>query len=105
MKLAGLVTGGVGLGLVVTSLVFGSRAADKEEQVESYRGEWTTDILEVQQAGQSAERVSVITGIAGGAAVIAGTALFLYGRSQSKRSSVDVAVRPGAVEVAWAVSF
>lgn len=104
LRIAGLATGAAGAGLLVGSIVLAMRASDRADQVSDFRGEWTTEQRALEREGERARTWSIVTGVAGGAALVGGAVLY-YAGHRARRSHVDVALTPSRAEVQWSVSF
>jgi tetratricopeptide (TPR) repeat protein len=103
LRIAGIATASVGVVLGVTSFVFARHASSAADQVAAHRGEWTATERALEREGHRDATISIATGIAGGAAIVGGVALYYLGRESARR--VDVAVAPTHAEVVWSVSF
>ena len=104
LRIAGIATSAAGAGLVVTSVVLALRASDRADRVSDFRGEWTTEQRALEREGQRARTWSIVTGVAGGAALVGGAVLY-YAGHRAQRAHVDVALTPSHAEVQWSVSF
>ena len=104
LRIAGIATGAAGTGLVIASVVLALRASDRADRVSDFRGEWTTEQRALEREGQRARTWGLLTGVAGGAALVGGAVLY-YAGHRADRSRVDVALTPSHAEVQWAVSF
>ncbi len=103
LRIAGIATASVGVVFGITSFVFARHASDVGDDVAAHRGEWTAAERALEREGQRAATFSIVTGIAGGAAIVGGLALYYVGRESARR--VNVAVAPTHAEVVWSVSF
>ncbi len=104
-RIAGLVTGGVGVLLLGTGVYFGLAARSDADAVSGGGGEWDTE-ADIQERGKRESLYAVILTSAGVAAIGGGVALYLWGRSEGKRPS-GVAVRPlaGGAAMVWSCAF
>jgi len=110
-RMAGMVVGGVGVGLVVFGVVQGMRASGKADDLASSctvadpctPDEWRT----IDDAGQSAQTTQVLGLAIGGVAVAAGAGLYLWGRSSSHERPMALNVTPtrGGAAVGATFSF
>jgi tetratricopeptide (TPR) repeat protein len=105
LKLAGLVTGGVGVASVVLGAVFGAQAKDAQKKVEdgAVPGSIFNANLQDQDArGRAAQTKEVTFLVIGVAALAGGGALYYYGRRQGSevaagpRAAHTVALLPAA---------
>ncbi len=98
MKVAGLVTGGVGLVSLGLGFYFGAKAQSISDDISSHTNPddpWRDDIRDYQDQGQRYENLQIVTLVAGGVLVVAGGFLYLRGRSKSS-SAERVTVAPSA---------
>jgi tetratricopeptide (TPR) repeat protein len=102
---AGYATGGAGVALVLTGVVFGKLAKNAERDLQKLNdgGTWTPAQQDRYDAGKRNNTIAVISFIAGGAAIATGATLFVLGTM--KKSSTEVAIMPTAhgtsVAVGW----
>jgi hypothetical protein len=106
-RIAGLVTGAIGVGLVAGGVGFGARAAsaaDRVTEVSRGGGAWTTELERVEQGGRRDAKLAAIFWAAGGAAVATGVVLVLAGTREEAGARVGVApMGDGAgVVLTWA---
>ncbi len=90
LKVAGLVTGGVGVGLIVTGIVFGIMSRSDKSDIEDaiMMGQpWSQELADKQSSGESKTRVANIALGVGAAAVVAGGVLYYLG---VRKDSVEV---------------
>jgi len=91
LKTAGMVTGGAGVALIVTGIVFGIMSRSDKSDIEDaiMMGQpWSQELADKQSSGESKTRIANITLGAGIAAVVAGGVLYYLGIKQE--SSVEV---------------
>jgi hypothetical protein len=87
LRTAGLVTGGVGVALVVTGIVFALKASAANAEVQNAidsGGSWTQDLRDKDSAGRTANAVGMVALGVGAAAVVGGGVLYLWGRSRDR---------------------
>lgn len=97
LRIAGLATGGIGLALIGTGVVFGMKAKSAQSDVEAAvaNGDvWTEELDQKDQDGRSAAKLSTITLGVGAAAVVGGGVLFYLGLRKGKTESSSVSVVP-----------
>lgn len=97
MRIAGLATGGIGLALIGTGVVFGMKAKSAQSDVEDAvaNGDvWTEELDQKDKDGRSAAKLSTITLGVGAAAVVGGGVLFYLGLRKGKTESSSVSVVP-----------
>ena len=97
MRIAGLATGGVGLALIGTGVIFGLKAKSAQSDVEDAiaNGEvWTEELEQKDADGRSAATTSSITLGIGAAAVVGGGVLFYLGLRKGKTESEGVSLVP-----------
>lgn len=105
---AGLATGGAGVALVVTGLVFGKMAKSAEEELNQLSpdmGTWSQAHQDTYDAGKRNNAIAVISFIAGGAAVATGGTLWVLGKLKERDGSVAVVPTAGGTSVAVGWSF
>jgi tetratricopeptide (TPR) repeat protein len=110
VRIAGLVTGGVGLVLVGAGAYFASSAAGHADDLERQcRDGCSADdpaVRDADEAGESASRSAAITLSVGGAAVAAGAALYAWGwYAGRERPAVALTPAPGGAVIAAAWAF
>jgi tetratricopeptide (TPR) repeat protein len=102
---AGYATGGAGVALVLTGLVFGRLAKNAERDLEKLNnsGTWTDAHQERYDAGKRNNTIAVISFIAGGAAVATGATLWFLGNQKRPASGVaiDVSKSGTTLAVGW----
>jgi hypothetical protein len=92
MKIAGLATGGAGVALVVTGVIFGLQASSLESELNDARAKgepWSQDLADKDSKGQTASTISVVTLSIGAAAIIAGGTLFYLGMMKDRNAAAD----------------
>lgn len=90
---AGLATGGAGVALLVTGVIFGSLASSAQSDIEELQamgGVWDADAQSTYDAGKRNNAIAIITYIAGGAALATGGTLYVLGMMKKKRMSASV---------------
>jgi tetratricopeptide (TPR) repeat protein len=103
---AGYATGGAGVALVLTGLVFGRLAKNAERDLEALNntnGAWTAAHQDRYDAGKRNNTIAVISFIAGGAAVATGATLWFLGNQKRPASGVaiDVSKSGTTLAVGW----
>lgn len=94
MKVAGLVTAGAGVGLVITGAVFGMMASSAQSDVEKAVENGAPFDPELDAAGRRNAKISVVTLGVGAAAVVTGGVLYFLGaRSAKPTSSAEASLR------------
>ena len=97
MRIAGMVTAGVGVVVLGLGALSGHSAQSSSDQVSSASGSWTHALTQEVDAGQSAEtRMYVLYGV-GGAALIAGSIIWAVGATRR-----DEQPRAPALDLGWA---
>lgn len=90
---AGLATGGAGVALLVTGVIFGQLASGAQSELEELQamgGTWDADAQSTYDAGKRNNAIAIITYIAGGAALATGGTLYVLGMMKKKRISASV---------------
>jgi tetratricopeptide (TPR) repeat protein len=90
---AGLATGGAGVALLLTGVIFGQLASSAESDLmdlQSMGGTWDQAAQDKYDAGKRNNAIAIITYIAGGAAVATGGTLYVLGMMKKKRMSATV---------------
>jgi tetratricopeptide (TPR) repeat protein len=90
---AGLATGGAGIALLLTGVIFGQLASSAQSDIEDLQamgGTWDQDAQDKYDAGKRNNAIAIITYIAGGAAVATGGTLYVLGMMKKKRMSATV---------------
>ncbi|MEJ7602968.1 MAG: hypothetical protein WKG01_34085 [Kofleriaceae bacterium] len=110
LRTAGLVTGGVGLVGIGAGVLFGVKARSISNQISDHNPAepWPDDIKQMEQDGEAFETKQVIFLIAGGVVTIAGTAMYLIGRSkrdESNRVTVTPVATPDSIGVSLTGGF
>jgi tetratricopeptide (TPR) repeat protein len=91
MKIAGIVTGGAGLGLVVTGAVFGMMASKAQSDIEDAVKNNRPYDPDLDARGRRNSTISTVTFGLGAAAVVAGGVLFYLGSRDSSPSTATAA--------------
>jgi hypothetical protein len=104
LKIAGLVTAGVGAALVGAAVYYSFQAADKSRQLEELcaGGCSAADTLALDLSGHDAGRNAVVLYLVGGAALATGAALFGWA---SLDEPVAITPLPGGAAVSTRVRF
>ena len=95
MKTGGLIVGGIGVVSVGLGIYFGIEAQKHTDYISDNKNQWRPDIVDYQDAGQRDEYLQIAFLAVGGVAVVAGTVMYLKGRSMS-RSAESTIVQPTA---------
>jgi hypothetical protein len=85
LKIAGLVTGGVGVALVVTGIIFAAKASSLQGEVQDAVDAgmpWSDDLSSKDSDGKSAATMGKVLTIVGAAAVVGGGVMYFMGRSK-----------------------
>jgi tetratricopeptide (TPR) repeat protein len=105
---AGYATGGAGVALVLTGIVFGEMARGKEKSLNNLStnmGTWTPDEQDKYNAGKRDNTIAIISFVAGGAAIATGATLWFLGSKHQKSTSVAVVPTAHGTHVAVGFSF
>jgi tetratricopeptide (TPR) repeat protein len=97
LKIAGIATGGVGVVLLGTGIVFGMKAKSAQDDVQAAidNGDvWTEELDQKDADGRSAAKLSTITLGVGAAAVVGGGVLFYLGLQKGKTESSGMSLVP-----------
>ena len=98
MKLAGMVTGGVGLVTFGLGLYFGVQAKKINDDIEDQgiTEPWRDDIVAYMDKGQRYEYMQIGFLVAGGALVVGGTVIYMLGRGKTSaaESQTQVSITP-----------
>ncbi|MBX3160058.1 MAG: hypothetical protein KF773_29080 [Deltaproteobacteria bacterium] len=113
LRATGLVTGAAGLVALGVSVYFGLEAKKISDDITNHCANqdpcpaWPENIRELQDRGQAHEDKQVILLVAGGAAVVTGTVLYVIGRSKktTERVAVTPVVTPDAVAIGFSGRF
>jgi len=106
LKLAGLVTLGVGLAATGTGLYLNLKAKSDFDELNSVE-RWTVELDDKRDSADSARKLGIIATSVGGAAVVAGAVLYFLGRRGTvvEDSSVAIAPSDGGVTMTIAGRF
>lgn len=105
---AGYATGGAGVALVLTGIVFGEMARGKEKSLNNLSdnmGTWTPDQQDKYNAGKRDNTIAIISFVAGGAAIATGATLWFLGSKHQKSTSVAVVPTAHGAHAAVGFSF
>jgi hypothetical protein len=106
---AALVAGGAGVLVGGLAIVLAFQAKDLQDQARAVCpvGEPCHDLAASQKSDRAVSRANLatVTGAIGGAAIVAGVALWFLGRPQPVEAHVVAAVERDAWSLAWAGSF
>ncbi len=109
MKLAGMVTGGVGLVTFGLGLYFGVQAKKINDDIEDQGMDerWRNDIVAYMDKGQRYEYMQIGFLVAGGALVVGGTVIYMLGRGKtsSAESQTQVSITPSVTSTGGGVSL
>jgi tetratricopeptide (TPR) repeat protein len=107
MRIAGLATGGAGLALIATGVVFGLQASSTQDEVEDAVAKgavWSQELDDKDASGRRAAMLSNVTFGIGAAAVVGGGVLYFLGqRAGRAESSTQVSLTPTAT--GWNVAL
>jgi tetratricopeptide (TPR) repeat protein len=82
----GLVVAGSGVLVLGSAMYFGLSARSTSQEIESFRGMWGPEEEAKEEKAQEQERLSLILGLAGGAALAGGlVTYYLFGSQESSR--------------------
>lgn len=98
-KIAGYAAGGAGLVALGIGFYFGSEAQKISDDITNHTDTtiaWRDDIKAYEAKGQRAENMQIGFLVAGGVLVVAGTALYIMGRSKTRENTETLAVTPTA---------
>jgi tetratricopeptide (TPR) repeat protein len=104
-RVAGLITGGVGIVLAGTSIYFGleaNKAADRVNARFEQGGEWTQEYQDLEAQGKGDQTLAIVLAAGGVVAIATGTVLYVWG---ARDEDVAVAVIPGGAAVTWGGRF
>lgn len=106
LRVAGLVTGAIGLAAGATAAVLGVEAGQHASTVHDQPpgSVWTGSLPGEQSAGQTAQTGARVLAAVAGAAVIGGGVMWWLGH-RAGRTHVDVAIAPGHTEVSLSCVF
>ena len=109
MKLAGMVTGGVGLVTLGLGLYFGVQAKKINDDIEDQgmSEPWRDDIVAYMDKGQRYEYMQIGFLVAGGALVVGGTVIYMLGRGKTSaaESQTQVSITPNVTSTGGGVSL
>jgi tetratricopeptide (TPR) repeat protein len=108
LRIAGMATGGVGVVLIGTGVLFGLQAKSAQKDVQAavdMGAVWTDELDQKDADGRSAAKLSTITLGVGAAAVVAGGALFYLGLRKGKTETSSLSIVPHARGVTVMGSF
>jgi hypothetical protein len=109
MKLAGMVTGGVGLVTFGLGLYFGVQAKKINDDIEDQGMDerWRNDIVAYMDKGQRYEYMQIGFLVAGGALVVGGTVIYMLGRGKtsSAESQTQVSITPSVTSTGGGFSL
>jgi hypothetical protein len=91
LRIAGIATGAVGVGLAVTGIIFYRIAGDKLEHLRSPQGYGSSDL-----DWQTFDRGGVALMVGGGAAVAAGAVMYVVGAREREPSPAQVSLKVGS---------
>jgi hypothetical protein len=105
-RIAGIALGGAGVGAAVVAGIFAMRANSKSSDVEGQRAgtQWDPSLAQTERDGKSAQTNARVFTTIGIGALVGGTVLYFYGRSQSS-VKVDVQVAPQQSQVSLSCAF
>jgi hypothetical protein len=95
-RIAGLVTGGLGVALAGGGVAFGLSAAgasDRISELSRTGGPWSPEYERIEQEGRRDAKLSTIFYVAGGAAVATGVVLYILGMNDDAEAR-QVSVAP-----------
>ncbi len=108
MKLAGMVTGGVGLVSFGLGLYFGVQAKKINDDIENQgvSEPWRDDIVAYMDKGQRYEYMQIGFLVAGGALVVGGTVVYMLGRGKTSaaESQTQVSITPNVTSTGGGVT-
>ncbi len=109
MKLAGMVTGGVGLVTFGLGLYFGVQAKKINDDIEDQgmSEPWRDDIVAYMDKGQRYEYMQIGFLVVGGALVVGGTVVYMLGRGKTSaaESQAQVSITPSVTSTGGGVSL
>ena len=108
-RIAGLVTGSVGLVAIGLGIYFGTQTLDAQNQlsrVVNSMGAWDSTAQSLYSSGRGDAIAATTLFVAGGVAVAGGAALYLWGwRRDVKGRNFAVAPVPGGAQASFACAF
>ncbi len=113
MRVAGIVTMGVGAAALAGGVVFGLRAKSLASDLEdaTHAGmPWSQDLADKESQGKTMNTLAIVGYCAGAAAIVTGGILYYLGatkasRAADERTAIVPAVGPGGAQVTLRVSF
>jgi tetratricopeptide (TPR) repeat protein len=113
VRIAGIVVGVAGLGLVGTGVVFGLGAQSNQsafDQAKANHDPWTPELQAKVDAGKRDAMLSTVTLIAGSALVVGGVVMIAVGKSTKKAPAesswrLTPAVGPGVASLAFSAAW
>jgi tetratricopeptide (TPR) repeat protein len=104
-RIAGLVTGGVGLAALGVGIYFGTRMLDAQDRLARV-GNWDPSAQSLYSNGHNDAIAATTLYVAGGVAVAAGAALYLWGwRRDVHARRFAVVPLPGGAQASFACAF
>ena len=106
MRLAGVVTTGVGGAAGIAAIVYGMRAREHAAAIAGQPAgtPWSDALIDEQRAGRSAQTRARVLGVVSVAAAIAGASLWWFGRHRA-HVQLDVAITPDHGEASVSCAF
>jgi hypothetical protein len=85
LKLAGLVTGAVGLAVVGVGVYYGTKARERSDFISNHNpaDPWPDNLRQIEADGQAYENRQIYLSIAGGALTATGVVLFILGATKT----------------------
>jgi len=108
-RIAGLVTGGAGVALLVTAIAFGVSASSSADDVNrmctsAMPCAWQAPVAPIDADGRSAATTATVLYVLGGAALAGGGILYYLGWRDAE-PHVTVTPQPAGLSVGWACRF
>lgn len=97
MPLLGLAIAGTGVLALGTSAYFGLKARSISQDVESIRSEWGPAQEADELEAQGAERIAILLGVAGGAALVGGIVTYLLSNEKGDQGLALIPSSDGAM--------
>jgi tetratricopeptide (TPR) repeat protein len=98
LRVAGLASAAVGVGLLGVGVYHGLRARDASSTIDDNDGPWTDDLIDRYHEGERAETRALVFGAVGATGLVAGGVLYWLGWRQGAEASI--AVGPGSAAIA-----